>query len=271
MRRPLSMLLTAGTYVLALIYFSPVLWLLITGFKQEGDAVAMPPSLVFQPTLDNYRLIWDSGAGSFMGHSATVSIVSTIFALAFGVPAAYALAMFKIKKADDILFWFISTKMLPAVGVIIPLYLVFKQLHLLDSLTALIVLYTAMNVPLVVWMMRSFFKDIPYETIEAYQVDGATGLQGFFKITLPLVRPGIISTSLLCLVFVWNEFFFGVSLTSTDAATMPVYMSSFMTQEGLFWAKMSSVATLAVLPALVLGWFTQRQLVRGLTMGAVKG
>lgn len=264
-------LLTGLTYVLALIYFSPVLWLLITGFKNEGAAVEMPPTLLFEPTLENYQMIWESGASSFMGHSAVVSIVSTLLALALGVPAAYALAMLHLKKADDILFWFISTKMLPAVGVIIPLYLIIKQMNMLDSLTSLIVLYTAMNVPLVVWMMRSFFKDIPYETIEAYQVDGATGLQGFFKVTLPLVRPGIISTSLLCFVFVWNEFFFGVSLTSTSAATMPVYMSSFMTQEGLFWAKMSSVATMAVLPALVLGWFTQRQLVRGLTMGAVKG
>jgi sorbitol/mannitol transport system permease protein len=270
-RKLFPSLLTAITYLLALIYFAPVLWILLTGFKNEGDAVAMPPSIIFTPTLDNYRMILESGAGSYLGHSAVVSILSTFLALALGVPAAYALAILKLKKADDILFWFISTKMLPAVGIIIPLYLIIKQLHLLDSLIALIVLYTAMNVPLVVWMMRSFFKDVPYDTIEAYRVDGASGLQGFFKITLPLVRPGIMSTALLCLIFVWNEFFIGVSLTSTSAVTMPVYMASFMTQEGLFWAKMSSVASVAVLPALVLGWFTQRQLVRGLTMGAVKG
>ncbi|WP_424767819.1 carbohydrate ABC transporter permease [Paenibacillus sp. sgz302251] len=271
MKRTLPLLITLATYMLAFVYFSPVLWLLVTGFKTEGEAINVPPSILFEPTMENFRQIWDAGASAFLGHSATVSITSTVLALLLGVPAAYALAMLKVKKADDVLFWFISTKMLPAVGIIIPIYLVLKELGLLDSLIALILLYTAMNVPLVVWMMRSFFKDIPYETIEAGRVDGATGLQGFFKITLPLVRPGIISTALLCFVFAWNEFFFGVSLTSTNAATMPVYMSSYMTQQGLFWAKMSSVATLAVLPALVLGWFTQRQLVRGLTMGAVKG
>jgi sorbitol/mannitol transport system permease protein len=271
MKKMGSILLTVITYIIALLYFFPVLWMFITGFKSEGDAVKMPPSLIFHPTLENYQLVWSSGVGLYLKNSSVVALSSTLLSLALGVPAAYALAMFKLKKGDDILFWFISTKMLPAVGVIIPIYLVFKNMNLLDSSIALIVLYTAMNVPLVVWMMRSFFKDIPYELIEAYQVDGATGWQGFFKVTFPLIRPGIISTALLCLVFAWNEFFFGVSLTYTNASTMPVYMSSFMTQEGLFWAKMSAVATIAVLPALILGWFTQKQLVRGLTMGAVKG
>jgi sorbitol/mannitol transport system permease protein len=271
MRRLLTGLLSLVTYILAVIYVFPLIWMFITGFKQEGEAVSMPPTLFFSPTLDNIKLIWDSGAGEFLKNSAVVTIISTILALILGVPTAYALAMYKLKKSDDILFWFISTKMLPAIGVVIPIYLVFKNLDMLDSVITLVLLYTAMNIPLVVWMMRSFFMEIPYETIEAAQVDGAMGLQGFMQITLPLVRPGIISSALLCFVFVWNEFLFGVSLTYTHAATMPVYMATYMTQEGLFWAKMSSVATLAVLPALVLGWFTQKQLVRGLTMGAVKG
>jgi sorbitol/mannitol transport system permease protein len=271
MKRLLSGLLTLCTYFLALIYVFPLIWMFLTGFKKEGDAVSMPPSIFFKPTLENLKLVWDSGAGDFLWNSTVVSVTSTLLALILGVPAAYALAMYKLKKSDDILFWFISTKMLPAIGVLIPIYLIFKNLDMLDSLVTLILLYTAMNVPLVVWMMRSFFMEIPYETIEAAQVDGAMGFQGFIQITLPLVRPGIISSSLLCFVFVWNEFLFGVSLTYTHAATMPVYMATYMTQEGLFWAKMSSVATLAVLPAIVLGWFTQKQLVRGLTMGAVKG
>ncbi|MDB5055417.1 MAG: mannitol transporter permease [Bacilli bacterium] len=271
MRRLLSGVLSLCTYILALIYVFPLVWMFMTGFKQEGNAATMPPSLFFKPTMENFKLIWDAGASAFLWNSALVAVISTILALLFGVPAAYALAMYRLKKSDDILFWFISTKMLPAIGVVIPIYLVFKNLNMLDSVFTLILLYTAMNIPLVVWMMRSFFLEIPYETIEAAQVDGAMGLQGFMRITLPLVRPGIISSSLLCFVFVWNEFLFGVSLTYTHAATMPVYMATYMTQEGLFWAKMSAVATLAVLPALVLGWFTQKQLVRGLTMGAVKG
>ncbi|WP_199619454.1 carbohydrate ABC transporter permease [Paenibacillus alkalitolerans] len=271
MKRLLSSLLTTVTYVAAFVYFFPLLWMFVTGFKNEGEAVIMPPAIFFDPTLDNYRTIWDSGIGSFLGNSFIIVGISTMFALFLGVSAAYALSMFGIKRADDILFWFISTKLLPAVGVMIPVYIVFKKLGLLDSHISLILIYTAMNIPLAVWMMRSFFKDIPYEIIESTQVDGATGLQGFFQVTLPLVKPGVISTALLCFVFAWNEFLFGVNLTYTDSSTMPVFMASFMTQEGLFWAKMSAVATTAVLPSVILGFFTQKQLVQGLTMGAVKG
>jgi len=271
MKKLLSSLLTTLTYLAAFIYFFPLLWMFITGFKTEGEAIVMPPSLIFSPTLENYITAWDSGIASFLWNSFIIVGISTIFALVLGVSAAYALSMFGLKKADDILFWFISTKLLPAVGVLIPVYIVFKQLGLLDSHFALILIYTAMNIPLAVWMMRSFFKDIPYEIIESAQVDGASGIQGFMQVTLPLVKPGIVSTALLCFVFAWNEFLFGVSLTYTDSSTMPVFMASFMTQEGLFWAKMSAVATSAVLPSIVLGWFTQKQLVQGLTMGAVKG
>jgi sorbitol/mannitol transport system permease protein len=271
MKRLVSIFLTLVTYVVAIVYFYPVLWMLITGFKTEGNAIEMPPSIFFEPTKENYQLIWDSGVISFFRNSAIVTLTSTLFALVLGVPAAYCLAMYKLKKADDILFWFISTKFLPAVGIIVPIYMLFKEIHLLDNIWALILLYTAMNVPLVVWMMRSFFKEVPNELIEAAQADGSSGLRTFFQIILPLVRPGLISTALLSLIFAWNEFFLAVSLTTTSAATMPVNMASFMTQEGLFWAKMSSVASISVVPALVLGWFTQKQLVRGMTMGAVKG
>jgi len=271
MKKLLALFLTLFTYLVSLLYFSPVFWMFTTSLKREVDAVSMPPRLFFQPTLENFQTVWNNGAGLYMQNSLIVTVAATILSLLLGVPAAYALAMHKLKKGDSILFWFISTKMLPVVGVIIPIYLVVKQLGMLDTLATLILLYTAMNVPLVVWMMRSFFKEVPLETVEAYQVDGATGMQGFFKITLPLVRSGIVSTSLLCMVFIWNEFLLGTSLTYTRSATMPVFMATYMTQEGLFWAKMSSVATLSVLPALILGWFTQKQLVRGLTMGAVKG
>ncbi|GGG15971.1 carbohydrate ABC transporter permease [Paenibacillus abyssi] len=270
MKRMLSGGLTLGTYLIALIYFFPVFLMLITGFKLEGQAAIMPPTLWFTPTLDNFDLVWNSGAAKFFQHSIIVTLGSTFFAMLLGVPAAYALAMFRLKRADDILFWFISTKMMPVIAAIVPIYLLFRNLGLLDTLAGLILMGIAMNVPLVIWMMRSFFKEIPYDLIEASQVDGASGWVGFIKITLPTVRPGLISTALLCAIFAWNEFLLGVSLTYTNAATMPVYMATFMTQEGLFWAKMSAVATISVLPAMVLGWFTQKQLVRGLTMGAVK-
>ena len=271
MKRVFSAALTPVTYVVACLYFVPVFLMFITGFKTEAQATIMPPSLWFQPTLENLQLVWNSGASAFFANSLVVTAVSTLLALALGIPAAYALAMYKVRGGDDLLFWFMSTKMLPIVGVVVPVYLIFKDINLLDTRIALIIMSTAMNVPLVIWMMRSFFKDVPYELVEASQMDGASGMKGFVKITLPIVRPGLVSTGLLCAIFAWNEFLLGVSLTYTDAATLPVYMASFMTQEGLFWAKMSAVATISVLPPLILGWFTQKQLVRGMTMGAVKG
>lgn len=263
--------LTLLTYALAFVYFFPVLWLFITGFKFEKEAAVIPPSFLFKPTLEHYQLVWDYGVFNFMLNSTIVASGSTLVSLLLGIPAAYALAIYKIKRSNDILFWFISTKFLPVAGVVIPLYLIFKSIHLLDSLLALVIVYSGMNIPLVIWMMRSFFKDIPYELVEASQVDGATGMQSFFKVTLPIVRSGLVSTMLLCMVFAWNEFFFALTLTYTYAQTMPVYMASFMTQEGLFWAKMSAAATFSILPVLLLGWISQKQLVRGLTMGAVKG
>lgn len=271
MKRIASGGMTLFTYVVAFIFFFPILWIFITGFKSESEAVIVPPSFSFTPTLENFQMVWNLGVGDFFINSVMVTIFSTIIALALGVPAAYALAMYKMKRKDDILFWIISTRFLPVAGVIIPLYLIFKNIGLLDSLTGLILLYAGMNIPLIIWMMRSFFNDVSYEIIEATQIDGASGLQCFFNVVLPLVRPGLVSTALLSMVFAWNEFFFAVSLSYTDAATLPVYMSSFMTQEGLFWAKMSAAATISILPVLILGWFTQKQLVRGLTMGAVKG
>jgi sorbitol/mannitol transport system permease protein len=267
----LSSCLTLITYLIAFLYFFPLFWLFITGFKSESEAIIIPPTLIFDPTLDNFKLIWSLGVSGFFVNSVLITFFSTLIALILGIPAAYALAMFNVKRGDGLLFWFISTRFLPVAGVIIPLYVVFKNLHLLDSLTGLVLLFAAMNVPLIIWMMRSFFKDISYEIIEAAQIDGATGLECFFKVVMPLARPGLVSTALLSMVFAWNEFFFAVSMSYTNAATLPVYMSSFMTQEGLFWAKMSAAASISIFPVIILGWFTQKQLVRGLTMGAVKG
>lgn len=263
--------LTIGTYVIAFLYFFPVLWIFITGFKTEKAAAEFPPSFIFDVVVKHFEDVWNSGVLDYMYHSAIVTVCSTLLALLLGIPVAYALAIYKIKHANDILFWFISTRFLPIAGIIIPLTVLFNFVHLLDSSFALILVYAGMNTPLVVWMMRSFFKDLPYELIESSQVDGASGLQSFFKITLPIAKSGLVSTILICMVFAWNEFFYAVTLTYTDASTMPVYMASFMSQEGLFWAQMSAAASFAILPVLLLGWFSQKQLVRGLTMGAVKG
>lgn len=258
-------------WIVAIVYFYPVLVMFLNGFKNEQQAVQMPPSLIFHPTLANYQLLFSSGVLAYLGNSLIVSVLSTIIAMLIGTPVAYALAIHKSKRSDDIFFWFITTKILPSVGIIVPVYFIFKDLGILDSVYSLSLLYIGMNTPLVVWMMRSFFTDIPYEVIESSQVDGASGFALIWRIILPLVRPGLFSTALLCLVFAWNEFFFAVNVTYTHAATLPILVSSFMTSEGLFWSKISAIGTVAVLPPVLFGWLAQKQLVRGLSMGAVKG
>lgn len=263
--------LTTATYVIAFLLFFPILWMVLTSFKTEADAFAFPPQLFFQPTLSNWKIaLFDT---NFMKHLVNTLIItggSTLVALAFGVPAAYALAYYQTKRSEFTLMWLISTRMLPPVGVIVPLFLIFRDLGLRDTHTGLIIIYTAMNLPLVIWMMRSFFLDVPYEILEACRIDGTSLWQEFRMIVIPLVLPGLFATALLCVIFSWNEFFFAYSLTVTKAAPVSVYISSFKTAEGLFWAKMSAGATASVLPIVIAGWIAQRQLVQGLTMGAVK-
>ena len=195
---------------------------------------------------------------------------STVLAFILGLPAAFALAVYPTRRAQGVLTWMLSTKFMPAVGVIVPLFLIFRNLHLLDTLPGLILMYTTMNLPLVVWMMHSYMTEIPYAIYEAAKVDGASVGQEFFGIALPLSTPGMAATALLCLIFAWNEVFFALNLTNSDAAPLSVFISQFKTSEGLFWAQMSAAATLTVLPVLIFGWIAQRQLVRGLSFGAVK-
>jgi sorbitol/mannitol transport system permease protein len=187
-----------------------------------------------------------------------------------GLPAAYSLAFYPSKHTPKVLSWVLSTKMLPAVGALIPLIVIYKQVGLFDSRIGMILLYGALNLPLVIWMMRSFFADLPREILEAAIVDGARFHQIMTRIVIPLSAPGLAATALLSLIFSWNEFLLAVNLTSANAGTLPVFISGFMTSEGLFWAKMSAASTLAVAPVILAGWLAQRSLVRGLTFGAVK-
>jgi sorbitol/mannitol transport system permease protein len=263
--------LTALTYIIAILIFFPILWMILTSFKTEGDAFAFPPQLFFAPTLDNWDIaLIDSNFTSHLANTLIITVISTLVALGLGIPAAYALAYYPTRRSDFTLTWLMSTRMLPPVGIIVPLFLIFRDLGLRDSHLSLIIIYTSMNLPLVIWMMRSFFLDVPTEILEASRIDGTTLWQEFRHVAIPLVRPGLFATALLCMIFAWNEFFFAFNLTVTNAAPLSVYISSFKTAEGLFWAKMSAGATAAVLPVIIAGWFAQRQLVQGLTMGAVK-
>ncbi len=269
-RRTTGGVLTTLTWLLALAFFFPVAWMAATAFKQESQAASDPPTWFFTPTLDQFRAVIESGSAAYVGNSAIATGVSTVLVLLLGIPAAYALSIRPVEKVSDVLFFFISTKMLPVVAVIVPIYVVAGQLKVLDNIWTLVVLYTAMNLPIAVWMMRSFFLEVPGEVLEAASVDGAGLMRTLRSVLIPMVAPGIAATALICVIFAWNEFFFALNLTASRAATVPVLIVSTMTSEGLFLARLCAAALLASLPVILAGWIAQKQLVRGLSMGAIK-
>ena len=261
-----------GTWVAALLFFFPLLYMVLTSFKSEEDVI--PPSLfIDNPTVENYRTVLDDRMFAHLGNSVSVTLSTVACSLLLGVPAAYAIVFgsMRRKRADNLFFWFLSTTLLPPVSVVVPVYLIFRTLGILDTIFGLVFIYTGIHTPIVIWMTRSFLMDVPKQLIESAAIDGASKVRAFFSIILPLVRSGVASTALLVFVFVWNESFFALNVASVNAATLPVYMASFMTQEGLFWAKLSAIATFVILPPLILGWLSHKQLVKGLTMGAIKG
>jgi sorbitol/mannitol transport system permease protein len=256
-------------WVVGIAFFLPVLWMVLTAFKPESAAETWPPKFVFSPTLAEFRLVF-SGMGPFLAHSVIATAGSTVLVLLLGVPAAYALSVHPVTRWRDGLFFFISTKMLPIVAAIGPLYVIAQHAHLLDSLWLLIILYTAMNLPLAIWMIRSFMLEVPAELLEAAQLDGAGRIREITEVILPVVSPGLISTALICVIFAWNELFLAINLTTTNAATMPMFLISSVPQEGLYIAHLSAAATVASVPVIIVGWIAQRSLVRGLAMGAIK-
>ncbi len=263
--------LTVLAWAAGLLFFAPVAWMVLTSFKQESQAASNPPTFFFTPTLEQYAsIIGSSGAGSYLLNSVLATGISTLLVLVLAVPAAYAVSIRPIKRTQDVLFFFISTKMLPVVAVIMPIYVIAGQIRMLDNILTLIVLYTAMNLPIAVWMMRSFFLEVPGEVLEAASIDGASLLRTMRTVLLPMVAPGIAATALICVIFAWNEFFFALNLTAANAATVPIFLMSTMTSEGLFLARLSAASVLASLPVVLAGWIAQKQLVRGLSMGAVK-
>jgi sorbitol/mannitol transport system permease protein len=269
MRRSVNAAWGVGTWLVGLLFFLPVLWMVLTAFKPESAAETWPPRFAFRPTLAEFRLVF-SGVGPYLTHSAEATVGSTILVLVLGVPAAYALSVYPIKRWRDGLFFFISTKMLPIVAAIGPLYVIALHTHLLDSIWLLIILYTAMNLPLAVWMIRSFMLEVPNETLEAARLDGAGRIREMVRVILPMISPGLVSTALICVIFAWNELFLAVNLTITNAATMPMFLISSVPQEGLYIAHLSAAATVASVPVVIVGWIAQRSLVRGLSMGAIK-
>jgi sorbitol/mannitol transport system permease protein len=258
-------------WIAALLMFFPIFWMLLTSFKTEVQAVQTPPLLFFHPNLEGYREIFqEADYLSFAWNSVVISFGSTLIALIIAVPAAFAMAIYPTHRTRGTLLWMLSTKMLPAVGVLMPIYLMARDVGLLDTRIALVIINTLSNLPIVVWMLWTFFRDTPKDIIEAARIDGATVRQVIFVVLLPLVMPGIASTGLLNVILSWNEAFWSLNLTAHNAAPLTAFIASFSAPQGLFYAKLSAASVLAIAPILIFGWISQRQLVRGLTFGAVK-
>lgn len=264
-----SLLATGATWIGGLLIFAPVFWMVLTSFKTEQDAVADPPKLFFVPTLAHYGEVFASGVLASAWNSAVASLVSTLLVVILAIPAAYALSVRPVPKSKDVLFFFISTKMMPVAAGIVPLYLIARDLDLLNTRSILVILYTGMNLPLAVWMIRSFMAEVPGELLEAARLDGASALREMVTIILPLIAPGLASTALLCFIFAWNEYFLAVNFTTT-VATLPIFLQKFLSFGKLYTAQIAAVATLVNLPVVLAGWLVQKSLVRGLTFGAVK-
>jgi sorbitol/mannitol transport system permease protein len=262
---------TVAAWGVALLLFFPLGWLVLMAFKTELQAIAVPPLVVFTPTLENFHEVQErSDYLLYATNSLITSVASTILGLVLAVPAAYSMAFFRSPKTKDILMWMLSTKMMPAVGALVPIYVLAQGSKLLDTKTALVIVFTLSNLPIMVWMLFSAFKDIPSEILEAARMDGATLWQEFRRVLLPLSTGALASTGLLCLVLSWNEAFWSLNLTSAKAGTLATLIASYSSPEGLFWAKLSAASLMAIAPIVVFGWFSQRQLVQGLTFGAVK-
>jgi len=263
---------TLIAWAVGLLIFFPVLWTILTSFKTEAQAINDPPLfLFFDWTLENYAVVQErSDYMKFLTNSIIVAGGSTLLGIFIAVPAAWSMAFLPTKRTKDILLWMLSTKMLPAVGVLYPIYIGCIKLGLLDSRTALVVILMLINLPIIVWMLYTYFREIPSEILEAARMDGASLWKEIAYVLTPMAIPGIASTILLNLILAWNESFWTLNLTAAKAGTLTAFIASYSSPEGLFFAKLSAASTMAIAPILILGWFSQKQLVRGLTFGAVK-
>jgi sorbitol/mannitol transport system permease protein len=263
---------TAIAWIIGLLIFFPILWTILTSFKTEATAVANPPVfLFFDWTLDNYYTVQErSDYMRFLWNSVIIAGVSTILGVIIAIPAAWSMAFVPSKRTKDILLWMLSTKMLPAVGVLYPIYLIFIWLGLLDTRTGLVIVLMLIGLPIIIWMLYTYFKEIPVDILEAARMDGAGLKEEILHVLTPMAVPGIASTLLLNFILAWNEAFWSLNLTAAKAAPLTAFIASYSSPEGLFFAKLSAASTMAIAPILILGWFSQKQLVRGLTFGAVK-
>jgi sorbitol/mannitol transport system permease protein len=265
-------LLTVLAWAVGVLIFFPILWTVLTSFKTEGEAISTPPHILFFDwTAENYAEVQQrSNYIRHVTNSVVISLGSTIIGLLIAVPAAWAAAFAPTRRTKDLLMWMLSTKMMPPVGVLVPIYLLFRDWGLLNTVTGLTGLMMLVNLPIMVWMLYTYFKEIPADILEAARMDGARLINEIVHVLAPMAVPGIASTMLLNIILAWNEAFWTLNLSAASAAPLSAFIASYSSPEGLFWAKLSAASTMAIAPILILGWFSQRQLVRGLTFGAVK-
>src|SRR6056300_326669 len=263
---------TLVAWTIGLLIFFPVLRTVLTSFRHEGQAINDPPLfLFFDWTLENYAIVQErSNYMRFLWNSIFLACGSTVLGIIIAVPAAWSMAFVPTKRTKDILLWMLSTKMLPAVGVLYPIYIGFVKLGLLDNRFGLVIVLMLINLPIIIWMLYTYFKEIPGEILEAARMDGASLKSEILYVLTPMAIPGIASTILLNVILAWNEAFWTLNLTAAKAGPLTAFIASYSSPEGLFYAKLSAASTMAIAPILILGWFSQKQLVRGLTFGAVK-
>ena len=259
-------------WTIGLIIFFPILWIIILSFKTEGDAIRSPIAVIFSNwTFENYFVVQDrSDYFKHFYNSVFIAFGSTFLGILIAVPASWSMAFVPSKRTRGILLWMLSTKMLPAVGVLYPIYILFIALWILDSRVGLVVVLMLMNLPIIVWMLYTYFREIPEEILEASRMDGAGLREEILFVLTPMALPGIASTVLLNIILAWNEAFWTLNLTAAKAAPLTAFIASYSSPEGLFYAKLSAASVMAIAPILIMGWFSQKQLVRGLTFGAVK-
>jgi multiple sugar transport system permease protein len=258
-------------WIMVIVSFFPIFWLFLTSLKTRADSFGYPPKFVFSPTLDNYMKIFENNSFlSYYWNSIQIGVLATLFSLVLGVPAAYALSRFPTHKTDQTAFWILSTRMAPPIMVILPFYLVYRELHLLDTTFGLVIIYMIANMPFVVWMVKGFFDGIHEDLENAARIDGASRLKAIWTVLLPVSAPGIAASSIFCFIMSWNEFLFALVLTGNDTQTAPVAITGFITFEGVRWGEMSAGGIMIVLPVLLFGLAIQKYLVQGLTFGSVK-
>jgi multiple sugar transport system permease protein len=263
-----------GLLALGLLWtLVPIVWMVLSSFKSPDDLLSTTPRVIFNPTFEHYQGLF-TGANSLWGYiknSLLAAGISTIIAVALACLAGYGLSRSHFRGKQHLSFWIISTRMAPIAAVIVPLYLIFRTFDLLDTVTGLIIAYLTFNLPFAIWLMNAFFADLPVSLEEAAMVDGATRFQAFWRVALPLVTPGIVTTAILCLIFAWNDYAFARTFSGPGSQTIPIAASQLITQTGIDWGKLTAIGTVVVLPMILVGLAVRRWLVRGLTLGAVKG